>query len=572
RQTLAMDPAHPDALHLLGLALFQRGQAGEAVEVIRLAVASNPEAAVFHLNLAVVYEREGRLDEAAAELARCLERMPDEAAARFRLALIQQRRDRPTEAAEQYRRLLELRPDHADGLHNLGLLLQEQGQAVEAVAVLERLVALLPESVAALNNLGQAYLRQGRPAPAAATLERALAIDPGRAEVRLNLGSALQELGDPEQAEGLFREALRTRPDLPEAHFNLGNALRTQGRPEDAAGCYEEALRLDPAHAESHYNLGLSLLQQGDVPRGWEEYEWRWRVPGLNPGQPEPPAPAWDGRPLAGGRLLVMAEQGLGDTIQFVRYLPLAARACRGPIVLQCQPELRRLLRDVDGADEVAARGERLPPCSAATSLMSLPRLLAGQATIPASVPYLRPEPPLAATWRRRLATHAGAKVGVVWAGSPGNRSDASRSLPAAALRPLAEVRGVSLFSLQKGDAAAEASALGPSLTDLAPHLTGFADTAAAVSQLDLVVSVDTSVAHLAGALGKPVWLLLAFAPDWRWLLGRADSPWYPTARLFRQPQPGRWEAPVRQAAEALSELAARDRSSRPPSTLDVDS
>jgi hypothetical protein len=339
-------------------------------------------------------------------------------------------------------------------------------------------------------------------------------------------------------------------PGRADACVNLGNVLLEQGRPLAAHLLFERALALAPDFPSAHWNDGLALLVTGDLANGFRQ--WRWNVPASK----RFAAREWRGEPLGGATILIFAEQGFGDVIQFVRYLPLVT-ARGGRVVLEAPAELHRLLAGLDGVDRVIALGDPLPDFAWQCPLLNLPIAFGTElATIPASVPYLRADPGAVADWRRRLA-RPGLTVGLVWAGRPEHKRDRHRSLPLAQLVPLASVEGVSYVALQKGPALAEAERLADRLPIeiLSPLLEDFAATAAAIMALDLVISVDTSVAHLAGALGKPVWLLLPCAPDWRWLEARSDSPWYPTARLFRQTSSRRWESVVAEVAQALREL-----------------
>jgi hypothetical protein len=374
----------------------------------------------------------------------------------------------------------------------------------------------------------------------------------------------LNELGRPAEAEGVLRAALEAQPGSPGVLNNLGIALFAQGRLSKAEASYREALGRRPDFADAHNNLGIVLLAAGRFEEGWEEHEWRWKARHMAGGARGFSAPLWSGEVLGeGGVLLLHAEQGLGDTLQFCRYAPLAAARAR--VVLEVQAPLARLLSSLPGVSQVIARGEALPAFDAQAPLLSLPRAFGTTIeTVPARVPYLAADPDQAAAWGRRLAALPGLKVGLCWAGEPRAgfpelaAIDARRSISLAALAPLAKVAGVSFVSLQKGAPAAQAADPPPpmALFDYTAELADFADTAALVENLDLVISVDTSVAHLAGAMARPVWLLNRFDTCWRWLLDRQDSPWYPTLRLFRQTTPGDWTSVIADLRQALHTLA----------------
>ena len=426
------------------------------------------------------------------------------------------------EAIACYRQALHAKPDFGPAWGNLGVALRTSRQTEAAIASLRRALLLQPAAPDLLNNLGLALRTGQQHAEAITCFTRALGHAPGDAEIRLNLGNTFREAGRPAEAADALREAIRLRPDF----------------------------------AEAHWDLAFALLLQGDFPSGFEEYEWRWRRPDNQPRQLT--APLWRGENPAGRRLLVYAEQGAGDAIQFVRFVRnLAERGAR--VVLECPTALAALFATVEGAEAVVCRGAALPECDWQVPLLSLAhRLGVTLGSIPNTVPYLRPP-----RERRLGLSNSGKpggrlKVGIVWQGNPQHENDRQRSLPFGLLESVLSLPGVAFYSLQVPAApeGARPSAGGESLIDLSGLIHDFADTAALVSQLDLVISVDTSVAHLAGALGRPVWLLLPFAPDWRWLLGRNDSPWYPTARLFRQPAAGDWRSVLQEVREAL--LAGR--------------
>jgi hypothetical protein len=344
---------------------------------------------------------------------------------------------------------------------------------------------------------------------------------------------------------------------MPEALNNLARLASWELRLGEAMRLLDAALAARPDFPAARWTRAMARLQAGDMPGGWDDFEARWSLPEVGPG-PAIPRPVWDGTPLAGRRLLLQPEQGLGDTIQFARYAPLLA-ARGGTVVLGVQPPLQRLLRSLEAPGvTVVACGEVLPPIDCYLPLLSVPRVLRqGLGDIPAAAPYLVAEPAAVARWRRRIGAACGGAlaVGLVWAGNPRHINDANRSLPPAQLAALAAVPGVRFFGLQCGPGRAVAPPL-PEMVDLAAGLDDFAETAAVLAALDLLISVDTAPLHLAGALGRPAWALLPAVPDWRWLLGRVDSPWYPSLRLFRQPRPGDWAAVIAEVGVALRRRA----------------
>lgn len=465
------------------------------------------------------------------------------------------REGRPHQAEAVLRELLRFDAANAHALHLLGVIALQAGKHAPAVDLLRAAIASSPGVAVYHGNLGVALKALGRSDEAIAEHERAIALDPANAEFHSNLGTALRDAGAAESAIACFERAIALRPARFEAHYNLGNALRDQGRLEQAVACYDRALALRPEHADAHVNRGMTQLLRGDFAAGWDGYEHRNDRSGsasTDGGQP----PQWRAEPLAGKTILLRAEQGFGDTLQFVRYAPMVA-AGGASVVLEVQPELFSLLQGMAGADRVMARGMPRPEVDLQCPLPSLPRAFGTTLdSVPSTVPYVAPSGEMIERWRIRIASGDGARIGLAWAGSPTHVNDRNRSLPFAALRALAGVPGVRLFSLQKGPAAGEAHGA-PDLVLLGDELRDFADTAAVIAHLDLVISVDTSVAHLAGAMGKPVWVLLPFVPDWRWLWQRSDSPWYPTARLFRQPQAGDWGSVTTRVLEELARLPA---------------
>jgi len=409
-----------------------------------------------------------------------------------------------------------------------------------------------------MSNLGAVLAERGRLEEASGWYSRAIAERRDFADAHNNLGATLVKLDRAAEAEALHRRAIALKPAFADAHYNLGVALHDQGRFDEALQSYDEAARIKPDFVDARWNRAFLLLTKGRFAEGWSEHEWRWRRKQQPPRSF--PEPLWKGEAAAGRTILLHFEQGIGDTLQFMRYAPIVA-AGGARVLLQVQRPLARLVRGSVGRGiEVLADGDVLPPFDLHSPLLSLP-LACGTAdidSVPAQVPYVTADAASVARWRERIGTHDGLKVGLVWAGNPQHKNDRNRSVAIELLAQLLDAPGVHWYSLQVGERSADLARL-PSgnIVNLADGLTDFAETAAAISALDLVISVDTAAAHLAGALGKPVWLLVPFTPDWRWLLGRADSPWYPTARLFRQPARGDWERVVSDVRVALAKLCA---------------
>jgi tetratricopeptide (TPR) repeat protein len=441
-----------------------------------------------------------------------------------------------------------------------------------------------------LFHEGSTFLQAGNAAEALVCFQTILSSYPLEPTVNLFTGSALHDLGRYAEAADFYRVTLTHAPQMGEAHNNLGNSLLALGQFTEAAECFRRAAVLLPtspvpvaarasalqalgdvsaAEAEcrkavtiapdfpaAHWNLALNLLLQGRYLEGWQEYEWRWLKPDFTSPRRHTEIPLWDGSPLNGQTILLHAEQGFGDAIQFVRYAPLVAE-CGGSVIIECHPQLVQLFLSIEGVQNVVAFGATLPSFSCHAPLLSLPRLFGTTLqTIPSSNHYLSVVTYYRQKWFALLSGYSAVlRVGLVWAGK--SFPDPFRSCRLGELAPLALVGDVTFFSLQVGSGSEQASSppTNMRLIDLTPQIDDFADTAALIEQLDLVISIDTAVAHLAGALGKPVWLLLPFAPDWRWLCERCDSPWYPGMRLFRQEEAGIWDSVVMKIAADLSRL-----------------
>jgi Flp pilus assembly protein TadD len=479
REILSSHSDDANALRLLGILVMQRGQADQAVQLISRAIALNPAAAEYHVNLGNALKAAGKTDA----------------------------------AVQAYHEAVRLRPRYHQAFYNLGIALADRGKLQQAIEAYEDALRIMPAYPDALNNLG-------------AVLEK-------REQV--------------EEAIAAYRQAIALRPGYAEAWHNLGHAQADLGRLDEAAGAYREALRLAPDFVGAHWNLALVLLMQGEFAQGWIEYEWRWQSDGFPTPRRQFSRPQWDGSPLNERTLLLHTEQGFGDAIQFIRYAPLLARDS-GRVVLACQPEMMELMKGVAGVAQIMNVDELaidLPPFDVHCPLISLPLKMGTRLeSIPAQTPYMTADECKAQAWGRKLASAPpGLRVGLVWSGRTRTPEQRRRAIRFSQLAPLWQAKGVSFYSLQKGEAALQAAGCGPEmpLTDLADELHDFSDTAAVISNLDLIIAVDTAVAHLAGAMGKPVWVMLAAVPDWRWMLGREDSLWYPTARLFRQRTAGDW-------------------------------
>jgi Flp pilus assembly protein TadD len=532
RQALQLDPRQLDALHLLGVVSHQLGRSDRAIELLSEALRLKPDFAEAHGTLGIVLKRQGRLEEALASYRQALRLRPDLAETHNNVGILLKRLGRLDEAVASYREAVRYRPSYAEAYSNLGSALKEQNQLCEAAAVLGESLRLNPNSAEAHNNLGGVRKREGRLAEAAAS----------------------------------FQQALRLKPDFAEAQSNLGATFRDQGKLDEAVAVLRQALNSKPEYAEAHTNLGMIWLLRGDFEQGFPEYEWRWKGQDLL--VPHFPQPVWDGSRLEGRTILLHAEQGFGDTLQFIRYAPLV-RERGGRVVVACSTALHRLLEGFPGVDQFVAP-DALPSFDVYAPLLSLPGILGTTlATIPARTPYLCADPGLVEHWRQELQAEPGFKIGIVWQGNPQYAGDRCRSIPLEAWAPLARVEGVRLVSLQKGFGTEQIAAVANrfAVTDLGSRLDEaagpFRETAAVMRNLDLVITVDTVAGHLAGGLGVPVWLALSYVPDWRWMLERDDSPWYPTARLFRQTAWGDWSDVCERMAGEVRKLLAAGRTQR---------
>jgi tetratricopeptide (TPR) repeat protein len=586
RQILALQPHHADAWHLLGVinaqtgnyqlaveyiyralavrpdwaeaqanlgnALREQGKLVEAVLFLQHALHLKPDFALAHNNLGLAFKNQGKLDEAVACYRRALELKPDYAEAHNNLGNALTDQKKLDEAVACYRRAQELKPGFAAAHNNLGNALREQGKLDEAVACCRRALELDPGAAGAYNNLGAALTLQGQFIEAIACYQRARELQPGFTEAHLNLGNVLRKQGRLDEAAASFRRAVELKPDYADAHDGLGNVLQDQGLLDDAIVCYRRAIDLEADHAEAHFDLSLVRLLRGDFHQGWPEYQWRWQTKTF--GRLPFRQPWWDGRPLEGRTIFLHAEQGLGDTIQFIRYAPLV-KEYGARVVVQCQKPLLRLLAGFRGIDALIGQGDVLPAFDVHAPLLSLPGILKTSLdNVPATVPYLFAPPPLVQRWREELGKLDGLKIGIGWQGRPTHFGDCFRSIPLAFFGPLAQIPGVRLISLQKGVGVEQLQEVRDRfpITEVGSRLEDFLDTAAVMRSLDLVIACDTALVHLAGALGVPVWVALPLSPDWRWLLDRHDSPWYPTMRLFRQKKLGDWASVFEEIRRAI--------------------
>jgi tetratricopeptide (TPR) repeat protein len=500
---------------------------------------------------------QGDLDRAERFCSEILNYRGDDFDALHLLGLLNLRRQRLSEALYFLSAAVQSDPTSADALSNLGLALHSVGKHEEAISCYRNGLELAPTHQDILYNLGNAFLELHRFAEAVSAYNEALAEKPDHVGALVNRGNALVRLNEPHQALASYDAALAAMPGHPQILTNRGHALRRLDRPAEALVNLTRAAMIAPDLPEAHFEKALAHLTLGDFDAGFRDYEWRWKTGAFAPHRRAFPVPLWLGeQPLAGKTILLHAEQGFGDTIQFVRYAPMLARQ-GARVICEVQAKLQPLLSQLEGI-EVIASGQPLPTFDLHCPLMSLPLALrTSLETIPAAVPYLSAPLERQQIWRDRLP-QGGMRVGLVWSGSPAHQNDANRSIPLARLTPILAGSPARFVSLQRElrDGDAELMRDLPNFLHAGDDLADFADTAAVISLLDVVISVDTAVAHLAGALGKPVLILLPHAADFRWMRGRDDSPWYPSAKLLRQGAFGNWDSVIARLNDALSDFA----------------
>lgn len=510
------------------------------------------------LTTALQHHQAGQLAEAQRLYQAILQQQPHHPNALYLLGLIAHQTGQLSIAINLYQAAIAAKPDYAEAHVNLGAALQQQGQMDAAIAHYQAALRVNPNNANAHVNLGVTLQQQGRLEAAIGRFQKALQLNPNLVEAYSNLGHVLKEMGKLEPAIEHYQTALQHQPNDPDAYRDLGDVLQDAGRFDEAIALYDQALALNPNHVTVRGSRIRALLISGNLQQGFAEYD-PWRL-GLSSQDRSFTQPAWQGADLGGQSILLYPEAGagLGDTLQFVRYAPLVAQR-GGRVIVECQEPLLRLLRRMEGIEKVVVSGGALPAFEVQASLLSLPHILGTTLeTIPNAVPYLAASK--RSSFQIPVSGNPCLKVGLVWGGNPEHLQDRDRSCPLPEFQAFLQIPDIAFYSLQKGAHRSELASLkeGP-IADLSDRLGDFADTATAIAQLDLVITVDTAVAHLAGAMGKPVWILLSFAPDWRWLMKRTDSPWYPTARLFRQPRRQDWASVCNQVAIALQrEIAQR--------------
>jgi len=535
----------------------QAGRLGEAEEIYRRILAVEPNCAeAWHLIGAIAHQV-GNQELAVQYSGRAVELRPDLAEAHHNLGLARREQRKLQEAVASFRQAIRLKPAFAETHYELGFTLQALELQEEAISAYRRAVELNPDFVEAHTNLGNALRDQGALNDAAACYRRALELKPDEAKTLYNVGLSHQDEGKFGDAIAYYRRALELNPFFVEAHHNLGGVFLSQGKYGDAAACFERAVELRPDLAEAQNNLASLKLLSGDFERGWPQYEWRWKVG--QAAQPKFQQPQWGGRPIHGETILLHTEQGFGDAIQFIRYVPLV-KDLGASVLVGCPRRMANLLATCAGIDSLVGAGDRLPPFDVHAPLMSLPGILKTTlVNIPDDVPYLHAKAELVERWRNSLGSLRGFRIGINWHGREGQGAFRLRDISLEAFAALTQIPSVRLVSLQK-DGRKELAGISFPIFDPGDDVDtaqgSFMDTAAIMKNLDLVITSDTAVAHLAGALAVPVWVALPFVPNWRWLLDRSDSPWYPTMRLFRQKRPGEWSDVFSQIEGSLRSLA----------------
>jgi tetratricopeptide (TPR) repeat protein len=525
QQALRAQPTFADAHGNLGNIYFYQGRYDEAVACYRRAVDLDPTSGIFHSNLGNVLSQQARFAEAEASCRKAVWLEPAAPASHNNLANALMGQGKLEDAAASYREAIRLKPDYADAYASLARALVDQEKIDEGMAAAQQALRLQPGCVVAYWALGVTHLARERASDA----------------IRC------------------FEEASRLKADYADPHWARGVALMTQNRVREALAAFDQALRIKPDHPNAHFRRGFANLLLGDLGSGFQEYEWRRRCKEFEPRQVT--GPVWDGSALDGRTILLYAEQGLGDTLQFVRYAALV-KQMGATVVVECQTALLHLLKRTGGIDRLIGQGSPLPPYDVQASLLSLPAILrTTSATVPVGVPYVMPDEALVEQWRQELNSMSGFRVGIAWQGNTAHKNDPFRSIPLRQFEPLARLEGVRLISLQKGEGSEQLKEVAGRFpvvdwSDRLDEASGpFMDTAALMKNLDLVVTSDTSTAHLGGALGVLVWVILPFAPDWRWQLDREDSPWYPTMRLFRPRGPKQWGEVFQRVANELQQL-----------------
>ena len=556
-----LSPNDPRGYFNLGNAFYGQGKLEGALLCFETAIQFDPKYVEAMNNRASVLQEMGRLQDAVGAYCDTIDIKPDYPDAYINLGNALYELGRLEEARGSLERAAALQPNNAKIYNSLGVILKALSLTDDAIFQFKKALSLNPDYAEAHSNLGSALRQAGKLEESIIAYQKSLALTPDNATVYANLGVAYKESGKIKEAVESGGKSLSLNPKNSVAYNNLGVAYQAQGKLKEALESFEQALTINPDFAEAHWNFAIALLLSGDYERGWAEYEWGFVAKQRIARKTD--KPLWDGLPLDGKIILIRSEQGLGDTIQFTRFLPLV-KAEGGKVILECQAPLVDLLKNC-GADEVVSRsepdGDPQRPFDVWFPLMSLPGHYKVKLNeVSPKMPYIYSDPARQSKWHHYFKGETRLKIGIVWAGSPTHQDDRNRSCSLADFLPLLKLEGIAWYSLQKGEAVSEIDLL-PSdvnLHSIGNELQDFSDTAAVINDLDILISVDTSVVHVAGAMGKEVWALLQFAPDWRWLQARSDTPWYPSMRLYRQKSAGDWGGVLDEVVEAINLMLSK--------------
>jgi tetratricopeptide (TPR) repeat protein len=557
QKSIQQDPQFAEAYSNLGIVYIARGKIDEAVSCYQKALQINPHLAEVYNNLGFALQKKNLIEEAISCYQKALHFNPNLADAYNNLGNIFRTKGSFDKAIQYFQKSIQLSPASSNTYVNLANTYKEINQTEKAIHYYQKAIELNPDLPEAHADLGDILREQGAVDKAIEHFRKALQSNASDPKVLNNYGLALYDKGDPDGAISYYQKAIELEPRLVEAYNNYGLSLLEKGYPDKALDAYQRAITFKPEVPDTHLNMALVLLLKGDFKQGWAEYEWRWKAKAFMSQKFNFNQPQWDGSNISDKTILLHAEQGIGDTIQFVRYV-LRVRQLGGKVITACREELKSLLVNDKHFGNVVSFQDPIPDFDVHCPLLSLPFIFhTAIETIPAEMPYITADTAFINRWRDKIQPDNSFKIGVVWSGNPKYKRDRVRSCSLATFAPLAEYHGITFYSLQKGAGADQAKhpPAGMKLIDLTDEINDFSDTAALIAHLDLVISVDTAVAHLAGAMGKPVWILLPFVPDWRWMLDRKDSPWYPTMKLFRQPKPGDWNSVIDHMVEELSRI-----------------
>ena len=558
RKLLEQNPDNADAIHLLGVIFFQKGNLEEARKHLVRAIALNNRVALYHANLGRIEKARGEISSAITAYRQSLALAPEQADINSDIAAALIDAGAYAEALKFVEHALKLQPRFVAATFNKGMALTGLGDLEAAASAFEEAVQLDGGYVEAWFQLARVYHDCGRIKEAEAAYRKVISIDPGHFETHCNLGNILRAAGHLNDALMYYDKALALIPDLPEVLSNKGVALQELGRRDEAISCYRRAINLDSNDAEAHRNLSMALLQGGDYEEGWKEFEWRWQTRHFASIKRRWDKSQWAGEPLNGKTILVHAEQGFGDSFQFCRYVPLLA-ASGARVIVEAPDVVQGVLGTLQGIEEVVTPGNQLPAFDFHIPMMSLPGTFETSSdSIPAPDKYLSVPPEAEQVWQGKIENAEGTpRVGLVWKGNSEHGANLWRSPGIEVFRPLLSQDHFKFYSLQKDDGEADLreAGIGDRIVDLHRELNSFTDTAAIIGQLDLVITPDTSVAHLSGAIGCPTWIVLPHVAEWRWGIGREDCPWYPSAKLFRQSAPGDWAGVVERLIEELAEF-----------------